>query len=206
MDNSPEETVRSTNNVCADEADAFLPEVPRSGSRIIYDDEEQATFVSLAVEIGVHGAMQELGYPKAKHTAERWMENHGFSHMPSLLTTRAVLAQQYGIDEQLYVGNRILETLVEKLENPDISARDAAFVAKSFSDTVTTMRLVGDKATSIVQSVDGADKELRAMILDVQEVNAKREAEIEDAQLVASPTESDVEPSESLENTGDETE
>ena len=206
MSNKQEETVQSTNNVCADEADAFLPEVPESGSRILYTDDEQATFVSLAVEIGVHGAMKELNYPKAKHTAERWMEQHGFSHMPSLLSTRAVLAQQYGIDEQLYVGNRILETLVEKLEDPEITPRDAAFIAKSFNDTVTTLRLVGDKATSIVQNIDGADKELRAMILDVQEANAKKEAEIEDALVLAPPIQGDVEPSESLGNTEDESE
>lgn len=171
---------------------AVIDEEPTTVKNRKYTEIEQDEFCSLAVTIGIGPAIKELGYPSTPQVARRWLQIRGLADsLPTLAARAAVARKAYGPTEQLYVLSTHLERLEEKLQDPDLSARDHAFLAKAAADVVQTMRLIKNEATSIVQTVDAADTELRSLVLDLQAQNKARQDAIIDAEVVSSPSKSD---------------
>ncbi len=150
-----------------------------------YTDNQRNNFVAVAVDIGVAAAIEELGYPKMKSTGMKWVESAGLlDQIPTLGLAATTQGLAYGQAEQHHILSVSLDGIYQSLLDDTLEPRDRASLARAINETVQTMRLIRDEATSIVASVDQADSELRAAILDLQAEQDAEYQEIIDAEVV----------------------
>lgn len=129
----------------------------------LYTDTQKDRFCTEAVSIGIYGAMKELGYPKSRHTAQKWMTQRNLFSPGQIMLTEdpenpSKAAQMQTLDK--------LTSYVEDMLSSDVLAPDDVLkLAQAMDKVVSTVRLIEDKPTHISsQSLPPQAQELLAQL------------------------------------------
>lgn len=134
-----------------------------------YDEDKVEAYCQLAQDIGVGPAITELGYPKSRTTAWKWLSSRGISVELDQLRKRAAdMKHFYGEKEQLTLLSEALERIFEKISDTKLTADELMKLANAASKTIETMRLVGNQSTQIVETIDQLDSELRTLLQEAR--------------------------------------
>lgn len=119
------------------------------GKRPDVTDEQKAEFVELAQEIGIAGAMRQLGYPASYATAHRWAEVLGTTiATDDVMRQAAILNLTYKDRDKLIGVQRLYERILERLNDPkQLAAEEVTKFANALQRIIQTMHLVEGKAT-----------------------------------------------------------
>jgi hypothetical protein len=145
---------------------------------IEYTEEQKATFLDYAKDMGIAKAIRELGYPTFP-TARKWGEQYGVELPLNQLSQMANgIKVFYGSEEKLYVAQLLIDRIQEELMNDENKTGDEL---KKLSDAlkraIETIQLVEGKATQITQSInsDMFDQDYAELMRDMDRLNKEHE-------------------------------
>jgi hypothetical protein len=131
-----------------------------------YDEEQRATFVELAAQIGIGRAIRELGYPSYP-TAQAWCRARGVE--PNVDNAYAQIKEWhtfYQVEDLLIVideGISVARDMMLTAHTPD----DIKRLAESIQKLTNTRLLLEGKATSIKENRDvSEDSEFNKALKD----------------------------------------
>lgn len=148
-------------------------------AKINYSNEERATFLELAAEIGLTRAKRELGFPKSWATAQSWAEAAGIEIPLDDIKAQAKAHHDwYQTEELLIVVQEGFRRALEALENSDLTPDEQKKLSEAIQKYSHTWLLLQGKANSISEhrETSGTDLELLELINEQKAKNAAIEA------------------------------
>lgn len=122
-------------------------------ARIAYSDEDIATYLELAKEVGITRAKRQLGYPDAWATAKRWADNAGITvPLDSIKAQAAAHWEWYKAEELLIVAKEALLRLIESLQSDTLTPDEQKKLSEAYQKYVNTILLLEGKATNISET------------------------------------------------------
>lgn len=136
-----------------------------------YTEEQVNEYCETAQKIGMAAAIKELGYPKSKSTAHYWLKNRGIVVEVDELRRRASETKQFYTErEQITVLNELLQRIMEKVQDSQLSPDDLSKLSRSAQMVVETLRLIGGQSTQNLEIQDSVDAEIRRLMKQFEEV------------------------------------
>lgn len=129
----------------------------------VYTDQEIATFLELASEIGITRAKRQLGYPHSWSTGQRWVEGAGISvPLDELKAQAAAHNDWYKTEEILKVVQEGFIRAFEALQTEDLDPDQQKKLAEAVQKYSNTWLLLQGKANNINENrkTDSTDIEL----------------------------------------------
>lgn len=155
-------------------------------ARIIYSEREVEDILETSRMYGIAPAIRELksegrkapSYP----TIVKWFKDRG-EEIPAIdsIGQKAVhMKLFYGDNEKKYAAQRLMERIVEKLEEGDLDAKDVNLLSNSLHKAVQTFNLIDGKATNVNETVtkNGDDLVIQDLLSAAKAKNAIRESEL----------------------------
>mgnify|MGYP007127204205 CR=1 FL=1 len=144
----------------------------------VYDDQQRATFVELAQNIGIGRAIRELGFPSYP-TAQSWVRAAGVK--PNTDTAYAQIKDWhtfYQVEDLLIVideGISVAQDMLLKAETPD----DVKKLSESIQKLANTRQMLEGKATSITEKreVSAEDTEFEKALREFRASDTPRVSE-----------------------------
>src|SRR6478735_9403803 len=140
-----------------------------------YSDEEKASFLQVAVELGITRAMRKMGYPDAWGTAKRWADNAGITVPIDEIKAQAKAHHDwYQTEDLLVVAQEGIMRTHLALQQDDLDPDAQKKLAEAFQKYTNTWLLLQGKANSITESrkTDTMDLEIQDLIAAEQARNA----------------------------------
>lgn len=148
------------------------------GKSIRYDDDMQAAFCELAVDIGIGRAIRQLGYPHSWITAKRWCDNRGINVDVNAMKAKAKSYDLWYTDRDVLLGAEAgMERVMEQLEETDLDADSIKKLAEAYQKYTNVWLTVQGKAANISEShhKDGTDLEL----IELMNIERTRQQELD---------------------------
>lgn len=149
-------------------------------ANIAYSNEEIATYLELAKEIGITRAKRQLGYPVAWGTAKRWADNAGIEvPLDEIKAQASQHWEWYKAEELLIVAKEGLLRIIEAQQSEVLTPDDQKKLAEAYQKYVNTVLLLEGKATNITESrkKDGTDLALVELLNEERARNHNIEKE-----------------------------
>ena len=123
-------------------------------AKITYTDEERATFLELATEVGITRAKRQLGFPHSWATGQKWAQAAGIELPLDDIKAQAAAAYDwYKTEDLLITVQQGLRTAQEALENSEgLSPDEQKKLAETVQKYANTWLLLQGKANSISES------------------------------------------------------
>lgn len=140
-----------------------------------YTREQEEEFVLVAQEMGLRGAMRELGYPGSYNTASKWFTSRQLE-MPNVSTLHqhaANMKAHYTHEEELAGVELLMDRYTEKMMHEDLTPDELNKLANGYERLIKTKRLIEGKSTGITetQSYDGTDLEIAKLTAEMEQRN-----------------------------------
>ena len=147
-------------------------------ARITYSNEQIATFLELASEIGITRSMRKLGYPASWGTAKRWVDAAGIEVPIDEL--KAIAKEHhawYQTEELLLVAQEGIMRVYLELQQADLDPDQHKKLSEAFQKYSNSWLLLQGKANNINETRRKDSMDIGLMELINNEMN--RNAEIE---------------------------
>lgn len=120
-------------------------------AHIKYTDEQRATFLELALEVGITRAKRQLGFPHSWQTGKTWADAAGIELPLDDIKAQAAAAYDwYKTEDLLITVQEGLRRAQEALENSEgMSPDDQKKLAEAVQKYTNTWLLLQGKANSI---------------------------------------------------------
>ena len=144
-----------------------------------YSDEQRATFLERALEIGITRAKRELGYPTSWNTGKKWADAAGIELPIDEIKAQAkAMHDWYQTEDLLVTVQEGLRRAQESLENSDgLDPDQQKKLAEAVQKYTNTWLLLQGKANSISEhrSRDTMDVELLDLMAQEEARNHRLE-------------------------------
>lgn len=145
---------------------------------IEYTEEQKATFLDYAKDMGIAKAIRELGYPTFP-TAKKWGEQYGVE-LPLNQLSQMVngIKVFYASEEKVYVAQLLIDRIQDELMNSEnLTGDELKKLSDALKRAIETIQLVEGKATAITQSIntDMFDQDYAELMRDMDRLNKEKE-------------------------------
>lgn len=115
----------------------------------LYTEKQRDIFCEQASKIGIYAAIRELGYPKTRTTALKWMNDAGVEDQTTYTPIEGEEATPYNKAQQLRALGLLLDQMIDLASNSSLDPDELARMASAVEKVVSTIRLIENKPTHI---------------------------------------------------------
>lgn len=144
-----------------------------------YDDDEQAAFLEVAVDIGIGPAMRQLGYPGSWITAKRWADNRGVVVEINQMKQQAKSYDLWYNDRDVLLGAEAgMERVMEQLTNSELTPDELKRLSEAYQKYTNVWLTVQGKAANISESHTKTSEDIE--LIDMLNIERARQSSVDD--------------------------